>query len=57
MARRRLRLWLENADLASVRDPKRLEALPPEERKRWETFWTEVRAELAKAVAKEKTER
>ena len=34
------------------RDPQRLAALPPEERQRWEAFWTDVRAELAKATGK-----
>lgn len=43
--------WLWDADLSSVRDPKRLEALPPEERERWEAFWADVRATLAKAAA------
>jgi len=44
--------WIADADLVSVRDPKRFEALSPKERKRWEAFWTDVRAELAKEKAK-----
>ncbi len=49
---RLMRHWLRDADLASVRDPERLAALPPEERERWEAFWADVRATLAKATAK-----
>ena len=43
--------WIRDTNLVSVRDPERLAALAPEERQRWEAFWADVRAELAKATA------
>jgi hypothetical protein len=36
--------WSEDKDLASVRDPKAVERLPPEERDAWKKIWTEVLA-------------
>ena len=47
-----LRHVLQDTDLASIRDLKRLEALPPNERRRWEAFWDDVRVEFAKATDK-----
>jgi tetratricopeptide (TPR) repeat protein len=38
-----LRHWLDDPDLTSVRDPKELDELPPEERERWLKLWGDVR--------------
>ncbi len=37
-----LRHWQQDADLASVRDPQALAALPADERGEWEKLWAEV---------------
>ena len=34
--------WRNDADLASVRDKKELESLPPAERDGWRKFWADV---------------
>lgn len=39
--------WKKDADLASVRDPEWLAAMPPEDRKMWESLWGDVDALLA----------
>jgi tetratricopeptide (TPR) repeat protein len=38
--------WKKDEDLASVRDPERLAAMPPTDRKSWETLWRDVDALL-----------
>ncbi len=45
--RERLTYWKKDADLASVRDPAWLAAMPPANRKAWEAFWGDVDAVLA----------
>jgi hypothetical protein len=40
--RQRLQQWLEDPDLAGVRDKPALVKLPREERAEWETFWADV---------------
>jgi tetratricopeptide (TPR) repeat protein len=35
--------WLDNNDLASVRDPMAVELLPPDERTAWQKLWVDVR--------------
>ena len=40
--------WKQDPDLASIRDPKALEKLPPTERQGFETFWREVDSLLEK---------
>jgi serine/threonine-protein kinase len=47
--RDRLTHWQKDADLASVRDPKSLSALPEAERQGWQTLWAEVSELLRKA--------
>jgi hypothetical protein len=37
-----LTLWLENTDLASVRDPAAIAKLPEAERDAWKQLWTDV---------------
>ena len=39
----RMQRWLEEGDLASVRDPMAAEGLPADERDAWEGLWAEVR--------------
>jgi tetratricopeptide (TPR) repeat protein/serine/threonine protein kinase len=51
LVRRRLALWLTDADLASVREPASLAALPGPEGPAWRSFWVEVVA-LHKRAAK-----
>jgi tetratricopeptide (TPR) repeat protein len=41
---RHVQRWSEDRDLASVRDPKTVGRLPPDERDAWNRLWTEVRA-------------
>jgi serine/threonine-protein kinase len=43
-----LQHWQQDADLASVRDPKALEQLPKAERVAWQQFWDEVEVLLGK---------
>jgi Flp pilus assembly protein TadD len=43
--------WLKDPDLAAVRDPDRLAAMPAAERERWAAFWKEVE-EVRKLAAK-----
>jgi eukaryotic-like serine/threonine-protein kinase len=45
----RLTHWLKDADLAGVRGPKSLAALPEAERKEWQKLWADVAALLRKA--------
>ena len=40
---RTMQHWLEDEDLASVRDPKAVEQLPPDERDAWKKLWADVR--------------
>jgi serine/threonine protein kinase/Flp pilus assembly protein TadD len=40
-------IWRKNPDLAGVRDPAPLAALPDEERRQWEHFWADAAALLA----------
>ncbi len=44
-----MKTWIEDADLATVRSPKDLERLAPEERGAWEKLWSEVRDLLARS--------
>jgi hypothetical protein len=46
---RALQHWLEDRDLAGVRDPAPLSRLPEVERNSWQTLWTNVDALLKKA--------
>jgi len=48
-----LQHWQKDTDLASVRDPNALEALPEPERQAWQTLWEKVSAVLAKAEGAE----
>jgi hypothetical protein len=41
--------WKEDPDLAGVRDQPALSRLTEDERKTWQTFWSEVDVLLAKA--------
>lgn len=43
----RLNRWKADPDLLSVRDPACLAAMPPADRKGWESFWADVDALLA----------
>jgi hypothetical protein len=45
--RERLTHWKKDPDLAPVRDPAQLAAMPPADRKAWEAFWRDVDALLA----------
>jgi tetratricopeptide (TPR) repeat protein len=42
-----LRIWLQEANLAGVRDPASLEMLPEEERHEWQRLWADVAAIVA----------
>ena len=42
-AHRRMQLWLGDEDLASVRDPAGMDALPQDEREAWRKLWADVR--------------
>jgi tetratricopeptide (TPR) repeat protein len=44
--RRTSAYWKHDPDLAAVRDPAWLAAMPPSDRKRWEAFWADVDALL-----------
>ena len=44
--------WKQDTDLTSVRDPKALEKLPPDERDAWQKLWKDVDALLAKTWEK-----
>lgn len=44
--------WLDDPDLAGVRDAQGLAALPAEERERWTKLWNDVRVLMARAAAK-----
>jgi hypothetical protein len=44
-------------DLASVRDPASLAAMPPADRKAWQALWREVDALLASLTPEEKRRR
>jgi tetratricopeptide (TPR) repeat protein len=46
-ARERLTHWKADADLACVRDPAWLAAMPPTDREAWESLWADVDALLA----------
>jgi tetratricopeptide (TPR) repeat protein len=43
--------WLADSDLAPVRDPSALTALPADERAGWERFWADTRALTSRAGA------
>jgi hypothetical protein len=44
-----MRRWVEDADLAGVRDAAKLAELPEAERKEWEAFWSDVGMQVADA--------
>ncbi len=44
-----MKTWIEDADFATVRSPKDLERLPPDERGAWEKLWSDVRDLLARS--------
>jgi eukaryotic-like serine/threonine-protein kinase len=46
MAGSQLRHWLEDGDIASIRDAAAIEKLPDDERTRWRQHWKEVAALL-----------
>jgi tetratricopeptide (TPR) repeat protein len=46
-ARNTLAWWKSTRDLAAVRDPAWLAAMPPADRQAWQTFWSDVDAVLA----------
>jgi serine/threonine-protein kinase len=48
-----LRRWLEDADLAALRDPEGLAGLPAAERQAWRRLWAEVGEALKKAPGPE----
>jgi hypothetical protein len=48
LVRKTLKHWLDDTDLAGVRDPKELEKLPAEEREAWQKLWADVDALLQK---------
>jgi hypothetical protein len=50
--RQRLAHWLQDADLAGVRDAKSLDALPARERDAWCKLWVDVAALLHKVEEK-----
>ena len=50
LVRRIMKTWIEDADFATVRSPKDLERLPPEERGAWEKLWSDVRDLLARSA-------
>jgi Tfp pilus assembly protein PilF/tRNA A-37 threonylcarbamoyl transferase component Bud32 len=56
VARKKLKHWQKDSDLASVRDPAALAKLPEAERKEWTKFWAEVAALLKKAGPKKEGE-
>jgi serine/threonine protein kinase len=45
-----LKTWIEDADFATVRSPKDLERLAPDERGAWEKLWSDVRDLLARSA-------
>ena len=47
-----LRIWKFASELAGVRDEASLQKLPQPERKEWQTFWSDVEAQLNRAEAK-----
>jgi Flp pilus assembly protein TadD len=47
---RRLQHWKQDPDLAAVRDPDALDALPPPERDAWRQLWQDVDALLQRAA-------
>jgi tetratricopeptide (TPR) repeat protein len=49
---KKMRVWQQAADLASVRDKAALHKLPDEERQAWRRLWDEVAALLKKVEAK-----
>ena len=53
LVRGRLGHWLTDSDLAPVRDPDKLAALPAAERAPWEHLWAEVRKLVADAAPRE----
>jgi tetratricopeptide (TPR) repeat protein len=50
-ARNALTGWKNSANLASVRDPASLAAMPPEERKEWAALWADVDALIASVAS------
>jgi tetratricopeptide (TPR) repeat protein len=52
MVREQLTRWLEDADLAGVRDERSLASLPEKERELWRKVWAEVSALLKKVGQK-----
>jgi serine/threonine-protein kinase len=46
--------WLDDSDLAPVRDPEWLKALPDDERKAWQSLWADVQDVLQKLKAVKK---
>jgi tetratricopeptide (TPR) repeat protein len=46
---KQMRRWLEDADLAGVRDAAKLAELPDAERKEWEAFWSDVGMQVTDA--------
>jgi tetratricopeptide (TPR) repeat protein len=51
--REKLTYWKNDPELASVRDPARLAAMPPADRKAWEALWRDVDAVLASITQRE----
>jgi hypothetical protein len=49
--RKTLRRWLQEDDLAVVREPAALAPLPADERAAWQELWREVQATLDQAMA------
>jgi hypothetical protein len=45
--------WKKESDLAPVRDPAWLAAMPPADRKEWEALWRDVDAVLASITQRE----
>ena len=45
--REKLIHWKSDSDLASVRDPDWLRAMPPNDRKAWEALWRQLDVVLA----------
>jgi len=52
-----LRHWLQDTDLAAVRDESSLARLPIDEKQAWSKFWAEVRETLRKANQQPATEK
>src|SRR5262249_3614065 len=49
VVRQRLMSWCADPDLAGLREPRALDRLPPAERQKWRSLWSDVDALLERA--------